>query len=65
MTLRIRAATVADVPAMHRIRLSVRENRLSDPARVSESDYLPYVNGHSAWVAEKDDILGFAAAKLG
>jgi GNAT superfamily N-acetyltransferase len=45
---------------MHHIRVRVRENRLSDPARVTERSYLPYVAARTAWVAEEDqEILGF------
>ncbi|HEX8645190.1 MAG TPA: GNAT family N-acetyltransferase [Allosphingosinicella sp.] len=63
MDFSIRTAAPADVPAMHRLRLGVRENLLSDPGRVQESSYLPYVAAGSAWVAEKDGaIVGFAAA---
>jgi len=59
----LRLATVDDVPAMHRIRLSVRENRLSDPGVVGEADYLPFVARGAAFVAEGDGaVLGFAAA---
>ncbi|HEY0085667.1 MAG TPA: GNAT family N-acetyltransferase [Allosphingosinicella sp.] len=63
MDFTLRLATVADVPAMHRIRLSARENRLSDPALVREADYLPFVARGAAFVAEADGaLLGFAAA---
>lgn len=62
MSLRIRLASAADVPAMHRLRSSVLENRLTDPRRVSEASYLPYIKAGSAWVAESDtSILGFGA----
>lgn len=65
MTFRIRTATAGDVPAMHRIRLAVRENRLRDPARVTEPDYLSYVAAGSAWVADcATGLAGFAALDL-
>ena len=61
MTLQVRLASVADVPAMHRIRLGVRENRLSDPRKITEASYHPYVQANSSWVAEIDGlIVGFA-----
>jgi len=47
---------------MHRIRLSVRENTLSDPNRITESDYLDALEvlGRS-WVVEEDgEIVAFA-----
>ena len=47
---------------MHRIRLSVQENRLSNPALVTECSYLPYLEASHAWVAERNAaIAGFAA----
>lgn len=47
---------------MHRIRLAVRENRLSDPASLDEAAYRPFVEGGSAWVAEQfGRLAGFAA----
>ena len=65
MRFRIRTATASDVPAMHRIRLAVHENRLRDPARVAEPDYLPFVAAGSAWVADcGTGLAGFAALDL-
>jgi GNAT superfamily N-acetyltransferase len=62
MTLKIRTAVPADIPAMHRVRTSVRENRLSNPQRITEADYLPYIVANTAWVAGRDaSIAGFAA----
>jgi GNAT superfamily N-acetyltransferase len=60
--LTIRTALADDVTAMHAIRLAVRENRLSFPARVSEADYhARLLRGDGAWVAERaGEILGFA-----
>ncbi|MGI8706349.1 MAG: GNAT family N-acetyltransferase [Sphingomicrobium sp.] len=47
---------------MHRIRLAVRENRLSDPDQIDEQDYMPFVNAGSAWVAETEQgLVGFVA----
>lgn len=61
MRFKIRTASIADIPAMHRIRGSVQENRLSDPQRVTEASYLPYINERSAWVAETDaGVAGFS-----
>lgn len=62
MSLKIRTAAAADIAAMHRVRTSVRENRLSDATRITEAAYLPYVTAGTAWVAEGDEgIAGFAA----
>lgn len=51
---------------MHRVRLSVRENRLSDPARVQPHHYRSMLNEHGrGWVAEVEGrIAGFAIADL-
>ena len=51
---------------MHRIRMSVRENRLSDQTRVQSRDYMAFVERDGrAWVAEMDGrIVGFAVADL-
>ncbi len=62
MRARIRPATPADIPAMHRIRLAARENRLSDPGSVGEASYVRYVREGGAWVAESAErVVGFAA----
>lgn len=65
MTSDIRPATIADIPAMHELRLRVRENRLSDPGRVTEDAYRPYVAAGGAWVAEVEGrLVGFAIVDL-
>lgn len=65
MEFSIRTALEADIPAMHRLRCSVRENRLSDPGRVTAASYMPYIQSGSAWVADaQSGILGFAALDL-
>ena len=61
MNFEIRAACIADIPEMHRLRTSVTENRLSDSQRISEAHYRPFVDAGSAWIAQGDDgIVGFA-----
>lgn len=58
----MRPASAADIKAMHRIRIAVRENRLTDPRSITETDYHAYVGRSSAWVAEDEiQMLGFAA----
>jgi GNAT superfamily N-acetyltransferase len=52
-TLRIRVAAPADIPAMHRVRMSVLENRLADPSSVRPHHYGALMAaGGRAWVAE-------------
>ncbi|WP_313872824.1 GNAT family N-acetyltransferase [Rugamonas sp. DEMB1] len=59
-----RQATVADIPAMSRIRLEVRENTLADPARITQQMYLDYLERLGrGWVAEvHGEIAGFCYA---
>jgi GNAT superfamily N-acetyltransferase len=62
----LRPASAADFPEMHRVRMSVRENRLANPASVQLGDYESILerNGR-AWVAELGDrIVGFAVADI-
>lgn len=59
-----RQATSADIPAMSRIRLSVTENVLSDPGRVTGKMYEDYLEvAGRGWVAEiEGDIVAFCYA---
>lgn len=60
--VRIRQATREDIDGMHRVRLSVRENVLSSPTRVSPSDYRASIEETGrGWVVEhKGDVVAFA-----
>jgi GNAT superfamily N-acetyltransferase len=60
--MKFRVAVTEDIQQMMRIRLSVRENRLSDPGRITEADYNNYMlNRGRGWVCEANGkILGFA-----
>lgn len=61
---RLRTAAASDIPAMHAIRLGVRENRLADATLVREASYRRYVDAGAAWVAVSgEDVIGFAAAE--
>ena len=64
--VRLRPATVADIGAMHRIRLAVHENRLVDPLSVQPEHYLTRLDPPGiSLVAESDDtIRGFAVGDL-
>lgn len=57
----LREARRADIPAMHRVRLAVRENRLTSTA-ITEADYVPAIEVHGkGWVIEDDGlVVGFA-----
>jgi len=57
----LRRAFAADIPAMHRVRLAVRENRLVSTA-ITDADYRQAI-AHSGcgWVAEvQGEVVGFA-----
>lgn len=61
MTVLVRQALPEDIPAMHRVRLSVRENQLTS-AVVTEADYIAAIE-HSGrgWIIEVGGaVVGFA-----
>lgn len=62
MTLRV--ATLADIPSMHVVRLAVRENRLSDPGRITYQHTREMLERRGrGWVHEVDGaVAGFAVA---
>lgn len=63
--MKIRAARADDIQAMHALRGRVAENALSDPRRVTEDSYLPYLAQGAAWVAETEaGLAGFAILDL-
>ena len=64
--MNIRAAVERDIPEMHRVRLSVRENMLRDASRVQPEHYLQILNEHGrGWVCEvAGQIVGFVVADL-
>jgi len=57
----LREARREDIPAMHRVRLAVTENRLTS-AVISEADYIPFIESHGrGWVVEdQGQVTGFA-----
>jgi len=63
MTLRL--ATADDVPSLQRVRLAVRENRLSDPSRIGVDEYLQHLGpvGRTWVVADASSIVGFASGR--
>jgi GNAT superfamily N-acetyltransferase len=59
----IRIATFADIPGLMEIRGSVRENRLSDPSRVTLADYNWHVAHAPIHVWDDDGVIkGLSAA---
>ena len=63
MNPHIRRATEADLTRIFEIRAAVKENRLSDPSRVTREDCLWYIAGPGMWVwQDGNDICGFSAS---
>lgn len=61
--MRIRRANESDVAEMYRIRMRVRENRLSDPRKVQPRHYVERLRAGAGWVCEIDAaVVGFAIA---
>lgn len=59
----LRRAGPADLPRITAIRAAVRENRLTDPAAVTEADLDWFIGGGRTWVAEEaGEVMGFSAA---
>jgi len=57
-----REATTKDIPDLHHIRMSVKENVLNNPLLVQEKDYVNYLTTEGkGWLCEiEGDIVGFA-----
>ncbi|MPZ36113.1 MAG: GNAT family N-acetyltransferase [Rhodospirillales bacterium] len=63
MSGHIRRARLDERPRVSEIRFAVRENRLSDPSRVTDADYRWFSENPGIWAWEEDGrILGFSAA---
>lgn len=64
--MNFRKALPADVPGMQRVRHSVKENVLSDPALVTDDDCVDYITRRGkGFVCEADGrLIGFSVADL-
>lgn len=64
--MKFREATLDDIPQMHIVRVSVKENVLSNPSLVTTNDYIEYITQRGkGWVCEVDSVIvGFAIADL-
>lgn len=64
--MHFRNATTNDIPHLHRVRLSVTENALSNPELITENDYREFLEQRGkGWVCETEGaIVGFAIADL-
>ena len=65
MVATLRQAHRGDIPAMHRVRLAVRENRLTSSA-ITEEHYLPAIEETGrGWVVEVDGtVVAFAVGNV-
>jgi GNAT superfamily N-acetyltransferase len=61
-----REALTEDIAQMHVVRTAVKENRLSDPNRLTPQDYAEFITQRGkGWVCEiNKQIVGFAIADL-
>jgi GNAT superfamily N-acetyltransferase len=61
VTIVVRVARQSDIPGMQRVRLAVRENRLTSSV-ITEKHYIPAIEETGCgWVAEENGVvLGFA-----
>jgi GNAT superfamily N-acetyltransferase len=64
--VKIREATIGDIPAMHVVRMAVKENALNNPDLVKLQDYEEFLfKRGKGWVCEKDNqVIGFAIVDL-
>ena len=64
--MKIRVAMVNDIPQLVTIRLSVKENILSNPTLISEKDYNEFLTKRGkGWVGEiNNKIVGFAIVDM-
>lgn len=64
--MQFREATINDIEQIQLVRNAVKENRLSNPALVSDADVEEYITKRGkGWVCEMDGVvIGFAIADL-
>lgn len=64
--MNFRTATIKDYTGLHHVRMSVRENILSDPSKITEADYRLMIEERGrGWVCEIDGVLvGFSIIDL-
>ena len=64
--MNFREAIQTDIPGMHHVRISVKENALSNPSLITEAEYLEFITQRGkGWVCELDgNIAGFAIVDL-
>jgi hypothetical protein len=60
--MQLREARIEDIPALHIVRMAVKENVLNNPALVTEAEYKKFLTTDGkGWLFEEDGkVLGFA-----
>lgn len=66
ISVNFREATLTDIPALSEVRLSVKENALSEPHRITRQMYESYLStGGKGWLCEVGgQVVGFSVASL-
>jgi GNAT superfamily N-acetyltransferase len=61
-SIHFREATIKDIPALHKVRISVKENILNNPLLVTKKDYVHFLTDHGkGWLCEVNkQVVGFA-----
>ena len=64
--MQFREALITDIPQLSAVRLAVKENVLSNPALVTQQDYVDFLSERGkGWVCEVNgQIVGFAIGDL-
>ena len=64
--MHFRQATIEDIEGMHQVRISVRENKLSNPDRITQKDYETFLTERGkGWVCVVEhNIVGFCVIDL-
>src|SRR5215213_8194823 len=64
-SMNFRIATLDDVAALSEVRLSVRENALSDPARIPRAMYVAHLTTDGrGWLCEiEGEVVGFSVGR--
>jgi GNAT superfamily N-acetyltransferase len=64
--MKLREAVIADIPELHRVRMAVKENALSNPDLITPADYASFLTekGKGWLVEDEGQVLGFAIVDL-
>lgn len=64
--MQFKEATLAHIPQLHRVRIAVQQNVLSNPDRITPKEYAIYLTEKGkGWVCEVDDtVVGFSIVSV-